>query len=695
MHRRVGIAAMWVVMLRFSTLAAGASISFNEDKLVSDIPGLATFTDASLKNPWGISASATSPFWVSDQATGLSTLYNGAGVKNTQVIVSIPTGSPTGQVSNGTNDFLLANGNGAKASFIFSTLTGTIAAWNGGTTALTEATGTNATYTGLALANNGTGNFLYAANARGGANNGIDIYNSSFGSANASFGANAFKVTNLPAGLTPYNIANLNGTLYVTYSERNQPTGFVAAFDTNGNFLRGYGLNAPPGVFDAPWGLAIAPASFGAFANSLLVGNFGDPGNGAESGTINAFDPNTGIFLGQLTKADGTPFKEPGLWGLIPGNTGAGSDPSKLYFTAGINNQVDGLFGVLSAVPEPSSALQGVIAILFTSFVYVIERRPGASGRRRPVPGPIRRADGPRSIIRGGGRRSPPGRRPVPAPPMRHAPVRSRRTLHGSADANATVMRSRGGTPREATAFHARSRLSEGGAGSGEGEDPGDADAHQDQAGRLGDRDRVVEREAREVRARVQARVPGERRKAGADPEDHGRGAAAGGRDAVERREPGGEPLVLGERIGGRAEDTLVRIGRERREGIRRCPPQRPHHGVARDLVRAREMGEPVRGLGCVEGDCAGDREVLQDRDPERGTVRGRRARQQGREDQVVDLDRAAGGGVREDERPRDALGARHGGGEGDRDRLALRDRGDAGGDRGSPQRRDQCAVAR
>jgi uncharacterized protein (TIGR03118 family) len=392
MDRRVGIASVLAGLLGLSTMAAGAPAGFTQVNLVSDIPGLAVTTDPSLKNPWGVSAGPATPFWVSDQVTGVSTLYNGSGVKtvlNTSPSggVTIPTGSPTGQVFNSTTgDFVLptaTGGNGAKANFLFATLTGTIAGWNGGTTALTEAVGTNATYTGLALGSIGTSNFLYAANSRGGANNGIDVYNSSFQQVN--LGASAFKVSNLPAGLTPYNVADLNGTIYVTYSQRGVASGFVAAFDTSGNFLHGIGLNAPSGVFDAPWGLAIAPAGFGSFAGDLLVGNFGDPSNGAESGTINVFDPVTGIFLGQVTLADGTPFKEPGLWSLIPGNTGAGTDPTKIYFSAGINGEADGLFGSLAAVPEPSSGLQGIIAILFSSLAYVIGRRRFAAARVGPV----------------------------------------------------------------------------------------------------------------------------------------------------------------------------------------------------------------------------------------------------------------------------------------------------------------------
>ena len=285
---------------------------------------------------------------------------------------STANGNPTGQVSNNTNDFLLSNGggNGAKASFLFATLNGTVAGWNSGTIAATQVTTTGATYTGLAIDHASGGNLLLAANSRGGANNGIDVFNASF--APVSLGANAFKVPNLAAGLTPYNVAELNSTIYVTYSQRNQPTGFVAAFDRSGNFLQAIGSNAPAGTLDAPWGLTIAPTSFGQFANALLVGNFGDPTNGGSSGTIDAFDPNNGSFLGQLLQPNGTPFAEPGLWSLLPGNGGNGGDPDKLYFSAGINSEADGLFGSLTAVPEPSSGLQAALAIIVSSLAFVL-----------------------------------------------------------------------------------------------------------------------------------------------------------------------------------------------------------------------------------------------------------------------------------------------------------------------------------
>jgi len=322
------------------SLAQAGSV-YVETNLVSDGAVAAAHTDANLKNPWGISLSGTSPFWVSDNATGVSTLYNGAG-SPVSLVVTV-AGGPTGQVNNGTSDFVL-NDN-AKANFIFATLAGTIAGWNGGegTTAQTVATVPGAVFTGLAIGNNGTANFLYAANAAGG----INVFNSTFGAATL---AGNFTDPNLPAGFTPYNIQNINGTLYVTYT--GAAGGLVDAYDLNGNFLRRIATNGP---LNQPWGLALAPSTFGPLANDLLVGNLAD-------GHISAFNPNNNFaFVGQLTLANGSLFSEPGLWGLTFGNGGSGGDPNTLFFAAGINGQSDGLFGSI-AVPEPSSGVLGLIA---------------------------------------------------------------------------------------------------------------------------------------------------------------------------------------------------------------------------------------------------------------------------------------------------------------------------------------------
>jgi uncharacterized protein (TIGR03118 family) len=283
----------------------------------------------------GISFSATSPFWVSDAAANVSTLYNGAGVAQS-LVVSV-AGGPTGQVFNsaGAGNFLVG---GTAATFLFDTLGGSIYGWNtgAGTTAQLEATTAGASFTGLALDNNGSGNFLYAANS-GGAG-GIDVFNSSFAPAALS---GSFTDPHLPAGYVPYNIQNINGNLYVEYenpsSQRTLGSGVLSVFDANGNFITE--LIGPGGQLEAPWGIVIAPAGFLGYSGDLLVGNFGN-------GEINAFNPTTGAFVGTLTDSSGNPIVNQDLWALAVRPTGS-FNSSAVYFDAGIDHQTEGLFGEL------------------------------------------------------------------------------------------------------------------------------------------------------------------------------------------------------------------------------------------------------------------------------------------------------------------------------------------------------------
>ncbi len=343
---------------------------FIQQNLVTSNQALApaAHLDTSLINPWGISHSATSPFWVSDNGTNQSTLYNTTGVK--QGLVVTIAGPPTGQVNNigGANDFKVA---GTKSNFIFATEDGTIAARAVGTTASTMATTTGAVYKGLAIGNNGSGFFLYAANFHSGK---IDVFDNNFNPVSLS---GSFTDAALPAGYAPFNVQTLNGKLYVTYALQDATkhddvagpgNGFVSVFDLNGNFLMRV---ASGGTLNSPWGLDIAPAGFGSFANDLLVGNFGD-------GTINAFDPVSNLFLGQLSNAAGTPLMIDGLWALINGNGGNGGLANRVYFTAGINDEQDGLFGSLQ-VPEP-----GTLALLgsgLAALAFLRRRKAAILGR--------------------------------------------------------------------------------------------------------------------------------------------------------------------------------------------------------------------------------------------------------------------------------------------------------------------------
>jgi uncharacterized protein (TIGR03118 family) len=331
--------------------ARAATTTFQQVDLVSNIAGLAPVTDPALVNPWGISHSATSPFWVSDNGTGVSTLYNGAGAK-LSLVVTIPppagspagtTAKPTGQVFNGSADFVVTNGTASAPSrFIFATEDGTISGWNPNVDAThailaVDNSGAGAIYKGLAIGANAAGNFLYAANFHAGT---IEVFDKDFQQVKLD---GSFSDPDIHSGFAPFNIQNLDGKLYVTYAKQDADAeddvagpanGFVDAFDTAGHLLQRV---ATRGRLNSPWGLVIAPPSFGPFANDLLVGNFGD-------GRINVIDPVSGEFLDQLRDADNRAITIDGLWGLIVGN---GTDQNKVYFTAGPNDEADGLFGYL------------------------------------------------------------------------------------------------------------------------------------------------------------------------------------------------------------------------------------------------------------------------------------------------------------------------------------------------------------
>lgn len=360
MRPRIGLSIAAFLGLAVAGSAV-ARAGYFETNLVSDVPGLAPKTDPNLKNPWGISASGASPIWVSNQGSGTSTLYNGSGAPQA-LIVTIPNNSPTppqgptGQVFNGTTDFALSSG--GKAIFLFANLDGSISGWNGaqGTIAQIHANPSAATsYTGLALGNNGAGNFLYAADNLNGK---VDVYNGTFGKTSL---AGSFIDPSLPSGFSAFNVQNLGGTLYVTFEHGTLGGGGVDAFDLNGNFLRRISANGAGGPLESPWGVALAPAGFGAFAGKLLVGNEDD-------GRISAFDSLTGAFAGQILDSQGNAIANTGLWGLKFGNGGNGGDPNALYFAAGINGETDGLFGVIT-VPEPGSmTLAGLGGFLLVAF---------------------------------------------------------------------------------------------------------------------------------------------------------------------------------------------------------------------------------------------------------------------------------------------------------------------------------------
>ncbi len=350
----------FVAGLAVPSMSWAADIYY-QTNLVSNVPGLANQTDANLKNPWGLAFSPTSPFWISNQGSGTSTLYDGAGNKE-PLTVTIPAGStppsgPTGQVFAGGSGFTLSNG--GAASFIFDTLNGTIDGWNGaaGTTAIQMSSTKGAIYTGLALANSGGSNYLYAADSTGQ----IRVFNTSF---NAASLAGNFTDPNAIAGYAPFNIQTIGSQLYVTYAELTAQgiaapgsNGYIDVFNTDGDFVKRF---ATGGSLFAPWGVTLAPAGFGTFGSDLLVGNFGN-------GEILAYNPTTGAYLGTLDGPNGQPLVNDYLWALDFRTGGANTNPDTLFFTAGINNQADGLFGAIGPTsPEPSAvtlALAGLGAL--------------------------------------------------------------------------------------------------------------------------------------------------------------------------------------------------------------------------------------------------------------------------------------------------------------------------------------------
>jgi uncharacterized protein (TIGR03118 family) len=343
---------------------AGANV-YIQHNLVSDQPGMADLTDPNLVNAWDIAISATSPFWISANGTGLAPVYSTASATVTIAIAaihpSIPpgksssetTGPVSGQVANGTSVFLLPNGN--KASFLFCTEDGTISGWNGGTAAvlMVDNSSKGSVYKGMVIGGTTTVPQLYVANFHTGK---VEVYDGNFAPVNLVAGA--FTDSQIPTGFAPFNIANLAGNLYVAYAKQDSMgyddvpgphNGYVDVFDMSGN-LKTRLISG--GALNSPWGMTIAPAAnFGAFSGMLLVGNFGD-------GRINVYDPVAGTSQGFLQNPKGNAIVIPGLWALRVGNGASGGDANAVYFTAGpeSGDTQHGLFGSLQAGPVLNSS---------------------------------------------------------------------------------------------------------------------------------------------------------------------------------------------------------------------------------------------------------------------------------------------------------------------------------------------------
>jgi uncharacterized protein (TIGR03118 family) len=328
-----------------------SSVGYNQTNLVTDDQTVlasrgfspAAHTDPNLVNPWGIALTPTaSPFWVADNVTGKSTLYNGSGNPQSLVVTMPSAFAPTGVVFHSTAGF---NVSANPALFIFAAEDGSIAGWNGasGTSAVTAVgASTLSVFKGLAIGNDAGNDRLYATDFRA---RKVRVFDTNFSEV---ITATSFIDPDIPTGFAPFGIQNLGGLIYVTYAKQDvnkfddvagAGNGYVDVYDTAGVLVKRL---ASQGSLNSPWGLAMAPATFGDLANTLLVGNFGD-------GRINAVDPVAGGIVGQVNDSGGQGIVIEGLWGLTFGNGGNGGDPSKLYFAAGINGEQDGLFGVLAA----------------------------------------------------------------------------------------------------------------------------------------------------------------------------------------------------------------------------------------------------------------------------------------------------------------------------------------------------------
>jgi uncharacterized protein (TIGR03118 family) len=350
--------------------AAQTAGTYAVTNIVSDGSVPATTMDSNFINPWGVSNSPT--FWINTQITSFSYVVSPAGTISFKVIIpaatggTTATGAPTGSVTTASapSGFLLPAPNSTKANFLFSSLDGIITGWNsklgtvGPPTPVTQVVINNsaagAIYTDIAMMTNANGTYLLATNFGKAAT--VEVYDSTFAPAKL---AGTFTDPTLPTGYAPYSIHAIGTQVFVTYAFHNAQlgatiapgNGMVNVFDTNGNFVAH--VVAPGGNLNAPWGLAVAPTTFGIFGGDILVGNFGD-------GNINVYDPKTFAYLGQLTDGKGTTLNYPSLWELNFGVTApSGSNPGNLntlYFAAGLAGEKHGLFAAVNTNPTATGA---------------------------------------------------------------------------------------------------------------------------------------------------------------------------------------------------------------------------------------------------------------------------------------------------------------------------------------------------
>jgi uncharacterized protein (TIGR03118 family) len=363
MRKLEGFAAVTAVV---AAIAIGATpgqaqtTTITETKLVSNLYGKAPTQDTNLQNPWGIANVPGGAFWVSDNNSGLSTLYNGAGgvvplVVTVAWAAGQTAGSPTGIIWNPTSGFTFSEASTTvPALFIFDSEDGTISAWAPipgspaptSTTIVVDNSRYGAVYKGLAFGTNAAGTFIFATNFHAGT---VEAYNKNFALTTLT---GSFADPQIPAGYAPFGIQNIDGDLFVTYAKQNAAKhdeifgygyGYVDVFSTEGVLLSRFAAGGP---LDAPWAVVRAPYSFGKFAGQILIGNFGN-------GWINAYPVGGGTSTGPLTNSSNAPIAIAGLWALVTGS-GSESNPDELYFTAGPQHEKNGLYGSLTAtVTQP------------------------------------------------------------------------------------------------------------------------------------------------------------------------------------------------------------------------------------------------------------------------------------------------------------------------------------------------------
>jgi len=308
--------------------------SYVETPVVSDQPGVAPVTDPDLVNPWGISFGPTTPLWTANNGTSTSTLYstNPAPAKQPLVVTTQP--GPTGTVFNDTTEFALPDG--TASAFLFASLSGQLSAWGAGTQTTTTASVSGTAFTGLALAHTKHGARLYAADA---ASTNVLVYNGKW-----QLDA-ILKDRSLPQGLTTYNVAVIGDKVYVSYAPppgvESNVHGVIDVFNFNDRLERRL---VTGGVLDGPWGMVVAPHTWGRFADALLVGN-------EDGGQINAFDPRSGRFLGTVKDAHGKQIGEDGLWGMAFGNGVIGT-PNDLVIAIGADGYKHGLVALVHPTPR-------------------------------------------------------------------------------------------------------------------------------------------------------------------------------------------------------------------------------------------------------------------------------------------------------------------------------------------------------